>query len=170
MRIYEQSPVVASAEVEIDADIEVVWELLSSINHWPEWNADIRSATLYGALAPGSIFVWRAGPMTITSTISQVNRPHLLAWRGRSLGIRAAHIWHMESKGERVMVRTEESWEGPFPLLFSWLAKKLLQGSIEFWLQQLKAAAEKAAHDGRRLFRASGQGDQEWPRSPGEKI
>ena len=40
------SPVVVSAEVEIEADIETVWELLSSIDHWPEWNADVRSATL----------------------------------------------------------------------------------------------------------------------------
>ena len=96
--------------------------------------------------------------MTITSTISQVNRPRLLAWTGRSLGIAATHTWHVESKGEGVLVRTEESWEGPFPLLFGWLAKKLLQGSIESWLLQLKAAAEKAALDGRLLFRAPGQG------------
>ena len=162
------SPVVVSAEVEIEADIETVWELLFSIDHWPEWNADVRSATLYGAVAPGSIFVWRAGPMTITSTISQVNRPRLLAWTGRSLGIAATHILNMESDGEVVLVRTEESWEGPFPLLFGWLAKKLLQGSIESWLQQLKAAAEKAALDGRPLFRASGQGDQ--GRSMGKDI
>jgi hypothetical protein len=146
MRIYELSPVVASAEVEIEAGLEVVWGLLSSIDHWPEWNADVRSATIYGALAPGSIFVWRVGPMTIISTISQVQRPYLLAWTGKSLGIVATHTWHMESKGRGVLVRTEESWEGPFPLLFGWLAKKLLQGSIESWLGKLKAAAEKAAH------------------------
>jgi hypothetical protein len=146
MRIYELSSVVASAEVEIEAGLEVVWELLSSIDHWPEWNADVRSAKIYGALAPGSIFVWRAGPMTITSIISQVQRPYLLAWTGKSLGIAATHTWHIESKGEGVLLRTEESWEGPFPLLFGWLAKKLLQGSIESWLQQLKAAAEKTAH------------------------
>ena len=84
--------------------------------------------------------------MTITSTISQVNRPRLLAWTGRSLGIEASHTWHMESKGEGVLVRTEESWEGPFPLLLPWLAKKMLQGSIESWLQELQAAAEKAPH------------------------
>lgn len=146
MKIYELSQVVASAEIEIEADIELVWKILSSIDHWPEWNADVRSTTIYGALAPGSIFVWRAGHMTITSTISQVHRPLLLAWRGKSLGIAATHTWHMESKGEGVLVRTEESWDGPFPLLFGWLAKKLLQSSIESWLQQLKAAAEKAAH------------------------
>ena len=81
--------------------------------------------------------------MTITSTISQVNKPRLLAWTGRSLGIEATHIWHIESKGEGVLVRTEEAWEGPFPLLFGWLAKKLLQNSIESWIQQLKAAAER---------------------------
>ena len=80
------SPVVVSAEVEIEADIETVWELLFSIDHWPEWNADVRSATLYGAVAPGSIFVWRAGPMTITSTISQVNGPRLLALDGKEPG------------------------------------------------------------------------------------
>lgn len=81
--------------------------------------------------------------MTITSTISQVNKPRLLAWTGRSLGIEATHIWHIESNGEGVLVRTEEAWEGPFPLLFGWLAKKLLQNSIESWIQQLKAAAER---------------------------
>ncbi len=145
MRIYKTSPVVASAEVEMGADIELVWKLLSTMDHWPEWNSDVRSAKIYGALTPGSHFIWKAGHMTITSTISQVYKPHLLAWTGRSLGIAATHTWHMESKREGVLVRTEESWEGPFPLLLPWLAKKLLQESIQSWLQQLKAAAEKAA-------------------------
>ena len=146
MRIYELSPVVAWAEVEIKADIDAVWEILSSIDHWPEWNADIKSAKIYGVLSPGSIFVWETGHMAITSTISQVQRPYLLAWTGKSLGIAATHTWHMESKSGGVLVRAEESWEGAFPLLLGWLAKKLLRGSIESWLGKLKAAAEKAAH------------------------
>lgn len=145
MRIYEASAAVASTEIEIKADLEVVWRILSSIDRWPEWNADVISAKLHGELAPGSIFVWNAGHISITSTISDVKRPHLLAWTGSSLGIRAVHTWQMEKRGERVLVRTEESWEGLFPHILRWPIKKMLQSSIESWLQQLKAEAEKSA-------------------------
>ena len=75
MKINERAPVIASGEIEVAADASIIWEMMSSIDHWPEWNADVSSASLQGELAPGSKFTWKAGQMTITSTISQVDRP-----------------------------------------------------------------------------------------------
>ncbi len=139
------SPVVASAEREVDADSEIIWEILSSINHWPEWNADVKSATLQGQLAPGSEFIWKAGYATIVSRISEVQRPYILAWTGMSMGIRAIHIWTLEKRGEKVLVKTEESWEGFIPRLLRWPIQKILESSIDSWLEHLKAEAERRA-------------------------
>jgi len=142
MMIYELPVALASAEVEIEADIEAVWKILSSINSWPDWNADIKSASLQGEMAPGSVFVWKAGPMTINSRIYEVHRPYALAWTGTALGIRADHKWRLERRGKRTWIKTEECWEGLFPRLFRWPVQRMLQRSINSWLSYLKREGE----------------------------
>ena len=50
MKINERAPVIASGEIEVAADASIIWELMSSIDHWPEWNADVLSASLQGRI------------------------------------------------------------------------------------------------------------------------
>jgi hypothetical protein len=45
--------------------------------------------SIQGDLAEGSVFRWKAGAGTITSTIQRVEPPRLIAWTGGTLGIRA---------------------------------------------------------------------------------
>ena len=74
----ESAPAVASAQVEVDADPETVWEVLTSIDDWPSWNPDVRSASLEEGLTEGSRFRWKAGPGTITSTLQRIERLYLV--------------------------------------------------------------------------------------------
>jgi len=143
MKINEKAPVIASGEIEVAADANTIWEMMTSIDHWQEWNADVLSATLQGELAPGSKFIWKAGELTITSTISQMDRPSIFAWTGKTMGIKAIHIWKMVERGERVLVKTEESWEGLLPRLLRGLMQKMLKRSIDSGLLHLKAEAER---------------------------
>ena len=143
MKINERAPVIASGEIEVAADASTIWELMSCIDHWPEWNADVLSASLQGELAPGSKFIWRAGHTTITSTISQVDRPRILAWTGTTLGIKAIHVWRLVESGERVLVKTEESWDGLLSHLLRGPMQKMLKRSIDSGLKQLKVEAER---------------------------
>ena len=103
--INESAPVVGRSEVEIAAAPESVWEVLTSFEHWPSWLRDVKSMSMQGPVAVGSVFKWKAGPGTITSTIQRVERPRLIAWTGRTFGIRAIHFWSLEA---REAVRSSE--------------------------------------------------------------
>lgn len=143
MRINEAAPVIASGKVEVAADANTIWEMMTSIDRWPEWNSDVASATLHGSLAPGSEFIWRAGKLTITSIISQVDSPGILAWTGKTMGIKAIHIWRIAKMDKKVLVKTEESWEGMLPRLLPKMMQKMLKKSIDSGLLHLKVEAER---------------------------
>ena len=143
MEINKSATVVATGEIEVAADPEIVWEVMAGIDRWPAWNPDVKSAHLVGELADGSTFRWKAGPGTIVSTIQQVERPRTLAWTGKTFGIKAIHVWRLEPKDGKTIVRTEESWEGLLPRIFRGSMQKMLQRSIDAGLSYLKAEAER---------------------------
>lgn len=139
----EGAPAVASAQVEVDADPETVWEVLTSIDDWPSWNPDVRSASLGEGLTEGSRFWWKAGPGTITSTLRRIERPRLIAWTGRTFGIKAVHVHRLEPRGEGTVVRSEESWEGLPVRLFRRRMQRTLDEAVGPGLEHLKAEAER---------------------------
>jgi uncharacterized protein YndB with AHSA1/START domain len=145
VRVDESAPVVAAAEIEVGTDAETVWDVLTGFEAWPTWNPAVKSATLSGPVAEGSEFRWKAGPGTITSTIRHVERPGLIGWTGKSLGLRAVHVWRLESQGERTLVKTEESFAGLPARIFRGRMQKMLQRELDDGLRHLKAEAERRA-------------------------
>jgi hypothetical protein len=146
IEINYQAPAIAIGEVKIRAKPESVWEIMADIERWPEWNPDVVSATLTGELTPGSTFQWKAGPGTITSTLQRVERPSVLAWTGKMLGIKAVHVWNIKKQDDFTIIKTQESWDGLLVRLFSGMMQKALDQSINQGLEYLKVEAEKR-HD-----------------------
>ena len=145
MKVNENAPAVSSAEVEVAADPEVVWEVLTAIEAWPGWNPDVTAASLEGELTEGSRFRWKAGRATITSTLQRVEPPRLIAWTGKTLGLRAIHVWRLEAHGAGTFVSTAESWEGPVARVFRKRMQETLSRAVEAGLGYLKAEAERRA-------------------------
>ena len=58
--IDRNAPVVSGTELEIDAPIAEVWEILTAIERWPAWNPDVKSVAFEGPVAEGSTFTWRS--------------------------------------------------------------------------------------------------------------
>jgi uncharacterized protein YndB with AHSA1/START domain len=141
--VNEQAPVVAASEIEIAARPEFVWDVLTDFARWPSWNPDVKSMSMDGPVAEGSEFRWRAGPGTITSTITHVDRPRGIAWTGRTLGIGAIHLWSLEGRDGGTIVRTEESYEGLVARLFRRSLRKTLHNALENGLRHLKAEVER---------------------------
>jgi uncharacterized protein YndB with AHSA1/START domain len=145
VQVNESAPVVSTARSEIAAPRELVWEVLTRIDEWPRWNPDVRSATLEGELAEGSSFRWNVGSRTIVSTIRQVEPPAAIAWTGKTPGLRAIHVYRLESRGSGTLVLTDESWEGLVARVFRVRMRRTLERAMEADLRHLKAEAERRA-------------------------
>jgi uncharacterized protein YndB with AHSA1/START domain len=135
----------ASDELLIDAPPEVVWDVLATFEDWPSWNPDVKSMSIDGPVAPGTQFRWKAGPGTITSTLQEVDPPRLIAWTGRTFGVKAFHVWRLEPRDGRTFVHTEESFDGLIARLFRGRMRKTLAEGLESGLRHLKAEAERRA-------------------------
>jgi uncharacterized protein YndB with AHSA1/START domain len=142
-RIDVGAPVVSAAEIEISAEPELVWDVLTAFERWPTWNPDVKSISMHGDVAAGSEFRWKAGPGTITSTIQEVDPPRRIAWAGRTLGIRAVHVWWLEPSGGATTVLTEESYQGLVARLLRRPLQKALDRALDNGLRYLKAEVER---------------------------
>src|SRR5262245_21645788 len=140
-----RAPVVGAAEIVISAEPELVWDVLTTFEGWPTWNPDVRSITMHGDVAVGSEFCWKARPGTITSTIQEVDPPRSITWTGRTLGIRAVHVWWLEPSDSVTTVLTEESYQGFVARLLRRPLQRGLDRALDRGLQYLKAEVERRA-------------------------
>jgi hypothetical protein len=143
--VNEQAPVVGSSAVDIAEPPELVWAVLTDLERWPSWNPDVKAVSIDGPVAEGSQFRWKTGPGTITSTIRRLEPPRLIAWTGRTLGIKAIHFWWLEPRDAATFVRTEESYDGLVARFVRGPLRKTLDNALESGLRHLKAEAERRA-------------------------
>ncbi|WP_321423319.1 SRPBCC family protein [uncultured Methanobacterium sp.] len=142
VNINEEAPVLAKAEIEINAHPDKVWDIITDIESWPQWNPDIKEVTLHGDLKPGTHFQWKAGPGKISSVLQNVEPPTLIAWTGKTMGINAIHVWKIETIDGKTLARSEESWDGLLSRAMHGRLQKMLEESLQAGLKYLKAEAE----------------------------
>ncbi|HWN10112.1 MAG TPA: SRPBCC family protein, partial [Pyrinomonadaceae bacterium] len=95
----------------------------------------------------GSVFRWKSGPGTITSTLEEVEPPREIGWSGRSMGIIAVHVHRLEPSPEGTKVYAEESFDGLMVRVFKGASRKTLQKGINGGLASLKKEAERRGGD-----------------------
>jgi hypothetical protein len=144
MYINESAPVIARREIEVAASCELVWDLLSRMDPWADWNPEVKTSS-QPVLQEGAVFRWKAGPAALTSTLGQVERPRVLGWTGTSMGMTAVHVWRLESDGQHTLARTEESWSGTLARLLPGVMRRVLSRTLDSWLHHLKIEAEARA-------------------------
>jgi uncharacterized protein YndB with AHSA1/START domain len=148
MEINRDAPATAEGELQIDADPQTVFSVISAIDQWPSWNPDVRSVTLKGPVQPGMVFRWKAGPSTLTSSLQVVDPPHEIAWTGTTMGIKAVHVFRFQASNGGTLARSEESWEGLLASLLKGYSHRTLVKGIRSVLEHLKAEAERRAASG----------------------
>ena len=146
MEIHREAPIKGSAETEIDAPPELVWEVLTTFAEWPRWNPDVTELAMEGMLEVGTVFRWKSGPGTITSTLQVVLPPLEVAWTGKTLGLRAVHVYRLRPLNGGTSITTEESWDGWVARFFRRRMQKTLDKAMQAGLESLKAEAESQAH------------------------
>jgi uncharacterized protein YndB with AHSA1/START domain len=146
--VNTKAPVLASAEVVIDAPVAVVWEVLSDIRNWADWNPSVSRVSMYGELEPGTDFHWKADGVSIVSELQSVEPGKRLIWTGRSPGIRALHVWEFETQQSKTRVKTRESFEGLLARLLSRPLSRMLKNSLTDGLHHLKQECERRSAAG----------------------
>jgi uncharacterized membrane protein len=141
--VNHDAPVFSRADGTIDAPVDDVWRILAAIEQWPTWNPDVKSVSIDGQAVDGATFRWKAGPGTISSTLTHVDRPRLIAWTGTTLGIRAFHVWRLEERDRRTHVRTEEAYEGLVARMLRRSLQKTLDTALTDGVRHLRAEAER---------------------------
>jgi len=144
MEINNQAPLIAHKEIFIQASPEVVWGIHTDINAWSQWHSDISMSRLESPLAVGSLFHWKAGGLSLTSTIQEVEPNQRVSWIGKALGTRARHIWMFRPHQNGTLLTTEESLEGWLVSLSKVVMPAFLERSLATWLDNLKSKAESA--------------------------
>jgi uncharacterized protein YndB with AHSA1/START domain len=141
--IDREAPATAEGERRIDAPPDTVFAVLADLERWPSWNPGVRSVTVEGPVAPGTVFRWRAGATSLTSTLQVVDPPHEITWTGTTMGIRAVHTFRLEGAGGRTLARSEESWDGVLPRLLKGYSRRTLATGITKVLAALQVEAER---------------------------
>lgn len=145
MDVDRHAPVVVESQIDIAAPRDVVFDVIADFERWPAWNAAVQSMSLDGPMAEGTMFRWKAGPGTITSTLRCVERPSQIGWTGKTLGIRAVHVWRLEANDGQTRATTAESWTGWLPRLLPGPLRKQLQKALDDGLPRLEIEAKRRA-------------------------
>ena len=143
MTINQEAPVVQTKEIIINSTPQRVWQVLTNIQNWDEWNERIKKPKLQGKQDVGSSFTWKTNGSKIKSTIHSFTPNKTLGWRGKAFGARAIHNWYLEPTENGTKVRVEESMEGWIIKLMKKKMNEKLADDMKYWLEQLKIECEK---------------------------
>ena len=142
IEINSKAPVVSKKSITIFAPVSVVWEVLTGINNWPDWQKNVKEAKLNGPLKEGTTFRWKAGGISFLSELHTMKSDMEFGWTGRTMGTYAVHNWWLENKGGATKVTVEESLEGLLPFIFRNYLKQNLREGMQTQLVELKITSE----------------------------
>jgi uncharacterized membrane protein len=133
--------------VEIDAPPQLVWDVFSDVEHWPDWTASVTS--LVGrdgpALAVGKRFaIKQPGMQKLVWKVTEIDPGSSWTWVQRSPGVlvTASH-WVTAQPGGRTLVRQRLDQRGALGALVGRLMVKKTKRFLELEAQGLKARSEQ---------------------------
>jgi hypothetical protein len=132
----------ARASIIIAASQDAIWARIADPETWPNWNSGVEWVGAVGRLTVGAKFEWRAGGMTIRSTVQALDAPNFIGWTGTTTVISARHVWHLSADGANTRVDTAESFRGAYATLLPGHARRTIQSALEQGLADLKAECE----------------------------
>ena len=140
--------------VEIDAPPQLVWDVFSDVERWPDWTASVTSLVgLDGpALAVGKRFaIKQPGMSKLVWKVSEIDPGSSWTWVQRSPGVRvSARHWVITQPGGRTVVRQQLDQRGVLGALVGRLMVKKTKRFLELEAQGLKARSEQLSRaDGR---------------------
>jgi uncharacterized membrane protein len=133
--------------VEIDAPAQLVWEVFSDVQRWPEWTASVTSLVgKDGAnLAVGKRFsIKQPGMSKLVWKVTELDHGSSWTWVQRSPGVLVtARHWVTGQPGGRTLVRQQLEQRGVLGALVGRMMVKKTKRFLELEAQGLKARSEE---------------------------
>jgi uncharacterized membrane protein len=133
--------------VEIDAPAELVWQVFSDVQRWPEWTASVMSLVgKDGAnLAVGKRFsIKQPGMSKLVWEVTEIDHGSYWTWVQRSPGVRvSARHWVIPQPSGGTLVRQQLEQRGMLGALVGRMMVKKTKRFLELEAQGLKARSEE---------------------------
>ena len=133
--------------IQIDAPAQLVWEVFSDVEHWPEWTASVTSLVGHDGtnLAVGKRFsIKQPGMSKLNWKVTEIDPGSSWTWVQRSPGVRvSARHWVIPQPNGRTLVRQQLDQRGVVGALVGRLMVKKTRRFLEQEAQGLKARSEQ---------------------------
>jgi uncharacterized membrane protein len=138
---------ITEESVEIDAPAQLVWEVFSDVERWPEWTASVSSLVARDGtgLVVGKRFaIKQPGMSKLVWKVTEVDPGSTWTWVQRSPGVRvSARHWVIPQPGGRTLVRQKLDQGGVLGALVGRLMVKKTKRFLELEAEGLKARSEQ---------------------------
>jgi uncharacterized membrane protein len=135
--------------IEIDAPPQVVWDVFSDVERWPEWTASVTSLTGQdgSALAVGKRFaIKQPGLQKLVWKVAEMEPGTSWTWVHRSPGVLVTARHYVTAlPGGRTLVRQELDQRGVLGALVGQLTVKRTKRFLAMEARGLKARSEQAS-------------------------
>lgn len=135
--------------IEIDAPPQVVWDVFSDVERWPEWTASVTSLTGRdgSTLAVGRRFaIKQPGLQKLTWKVTEIEPGSSWTWVTRSPGVQViARHYVTALPGGRTLVRQELDQRGVLGALVGHLTVKRTKRFLSMEARGLKARSEQVS-------------------------
>ena len=133
--------------IEIEAPPQLVWDVFTDVEHWPDWTASVTSLTGLDAptLAVGHRFaIKQPGMSKLVWTVTEIEPGSSWTWVQRSPGVLvSARHDVIAQPGGRTLVRQQLDQRGVLGALVGRLMVKKTKRFLELEAQGLKARSEQ---------------------------
>ena len=132
--------------IEIDAPAQLVWQIFSDVERWPEWTPSVTSLVARDGtgLAVGKRFaIKQPGMSKLVWKVTEIDSGVSWTWAQRSLGVLVtARHWVIPQPDGRTLVRQQLDQRGVLGALIGRLMIKKTRRFLEQEAQGLKARSE----------------------------
>lgn len=133
--------------IEIDAPPQLVWDVFSDVERWPEWTASVTSLTGQdgSALAAGKRFaIKQPGLQKLVWKVAEIEPGTSWTWVHRSPGVLVTARHYVAAlPGGRTLVRQELDQRGVLGALVAQLTVKRTKRFLAMEARGLKARSEQ---------------------------
>ena len=133
--------------IEIDAPAQLVWQIFSDVERWPEWTPSVTSLVARDGtgLAVGKRFaIKQPGMSKLVWKVTEIDSGESWTWTQRSLGVLVtARHWVIPQPDGRTLVRQQLDQRGVLGALIGRLMIKKTRRFLEQEAQGLKARSEQ---------------------------